>query len=213
MGWLWLLLFAAGAIALLAVLGVRRSLLSSVAAALMLGAAGYAWQGSPTLTGASPNPRAEALPDDPETIALRDAMFGRFTLDGAYLVASDAMSASGDDKAAIRALLGGLNRLPNSYALWTALGTAYSRHDGGQVSPAARFAFNRARRLAPQQPAVSFFEGLAFARAGDLAAVKPFWLDALRLTPANAPYRRDIAIRLVLLDRFTQMQQGAPAAR
>ena len=90
----------------------------------MLGAAGYAWQGSPTLAGHAPDPRAATPAEDPQLAELRDKMLGRFTLDGAYLVAADAMSMSGDDKAAVRVLLGGIGKLPQSYGLWTGLGTA-----------------------------------------------------------------------------------------
>lgn len=213
MGWLLLLAIGAGTMALLVALGVPRTLWSFVGAALMLGAAGYAWQGSPAEPGRGPDPRAASRPDDPEIVALRDEMLGRFTLDGAYLVASDAMAASGNDAAAVRALLGGLNRLPNSFALWTALGTAYARHDGGQMAPAARFAFARARRLAPDNPAPPFFEGLGYIRAGDFAAARPKWLTALRLAPPGRAYRREIALRVALLDRALEMQAAQPGPR
>jgi Flp pilus assembly protein TadD len=208
MGWLFLIALGAGAMALLVALGVPRLLWPFIGAALMLGGAGYAWQGSPTLAGASPDKRTALAPDDPEMIVLRDEMLGRFTLDGAYLIAADAMTASGSEGTAVRVLLGGLNKLPRSYVLWTALGSAYARHDGGQVSPAARFAFDQARRLAPEQPGPDFLEGLAIARTGDLAAVRPYWARALRLTPTGASYRRDVAMRLAMLDRVLAMQRA-----
>ncbi len=213
MGWVWLAFLAAGAMTLMAVLGVRSALWSFVGAALMLGAAGYAWQGSPALGGSAPDPRAATPREDPGTTQLRDEMVGRFTLDAAYLVASDAMGERGDDRSAIRVLLGGIGKLPNSYALWTALGTAYARHDAGQVSPAARFAFARAKRLAPAHPAPPFFEGLAHLRAGDFAAARPYWVRALALTPNGVSYRRELALRLALLDRLLAMQQPGPPPR
>ena len=213
MGWLLLLLFAGAAMTLLVMLGIPRALWSFAGAALMLGAAGYAWQGSPTLAGAAPDKRAAEQPDDPQMIELRDAMLGRYTLDHAYLIAADAMTASGDDKAAVRVLLGGLNKLPQSFVLWTALGSAYARHDGGQVSPAARFAFGQARRLAPQSPGPAFFEGLAFARSGDLEATRRDWLRALRLTPPGRSYREEIALRLAILDQMMTMERTVPGAR
>lgn len=211
MSWLWLALFGAGAMTLLAALGVRRSLWSFAGAALMLGATGYALQGSPALAGKSADTHDLAVPDDPEMIRLRDDMLGRFTLDGAYLIAADAMTARGNDRVAVQVLLGGIAKIPDSYALWTALGTAYARHDGGQVSPAARFAFDQARRLAPQAAAPLFFEGLAHARSGDLDVTRRYWIKALALTPPRVSYRRDIALRLMLLDRFIAMQQGGAA--
>jgi hypothetical protein len=213
MGWVWLALLGAAAMGLLVLLGVGRPLWSFVGAALMLGAAGYARQGSPTLGGSTPDRRAAIVRDDPDVVRLRDAMLERFTLDAAYLIASDAMAARGDDRSAIRVLLGGIGKLPKSFALWTALGTAYARHDGGQVSPAARFAFAQATRLAPAHPAPVFFEGLAQVRAGDFAAARPLWVRALALTPVRVSYRGDIAFRLALLDRLLAMQQAGPPLR
>lgn len=213
MGWLWLALLGAGAMALLAVMGIGRALWSFAGAALMLGAAGYAWQGMPALRGTSAVPRDTAPADDPAMTVLRDDMLGRFTLDGAYLIASDAMIARGDDRAGVRVLLGGIGKIPASYALWTALGTAYARHDGGQVSPAARFAFDQAGRLAPTSPAPPFFLGLAYVRAGNFVAARPRWARALAIAPQRISYRREIAIRLALLDRLIAMRQAAPVAR
>ncbi|WP_374942807.1 hypothetical protein [Sphingomonas sp.] len=213
MGWLWLAVFGASAMALLALLGVNRALWSFAGAALMLGAAGYAWQGSPTLPGTPAIARDSTPPDDQTITALRDDMLGRFTLDGAYLIASDAMIARGDDRAGVQVLLGGIGKIPASYALWTALGTAYARHDGGQVSPAARFAFEHAHRLAPDSVAPPFFLGLAYVRAGDYAAARPWWARALAIAPPRISYRREIAIRLAILDRLIATQQAGADAR
>ncbi|HEX8486298.1 hypothetical protein [Sphingomonas sp.] len=212
MGWLWLLLLAAVAMGMLALLGVNRRLWSFAGAALMLGGAGYALQGSPALVGRTAVAGAAAVPDDPAMIALRDDMYDRFTLDGAYLIASDAMIARGDDRSAVRVLLGGIGKIPRSAALWTALGSAYARHDGGQVSPAARFAFEQARRLAPTSPAPPFFQGLAHVREGDLAAARPLWARALALSPPKRSYRQGIALRLAILDRLIEMQKAGQDA-
>ena len=51
MGWLILLLLGASSLGLLWGLRVRGGLLTASAAALLLGASGYALQGSPSLTG------------------------------------------------------------------------------------------------------------------------------------------------------------------
>ena len=56
MGYFWLAAIGVGAFALLAVLKVNRVLWTMVAAALMLGAAGYAWQGQPGLAGHEVSP-------------------------------------------------------------------------------------------------------------------------------------------------------------
>lgn len=206
MGYVMLAAIGAGAFALLAVLKVDRLLWTMVASALMLGAAGYAWQGQPGLAG---HPVATGLaptPDDGAMLELRDQMLERYTGAAAYLVAADAMTRIGDRRAAVQVLLGGIRIAPNSLVLWTGLANALAAHDGNQVSPPALFAFQQAMRLAPRHPAPPFFLGLAYVRAGDFAAARPYWARALALTPANISYRGEIATRLALLDRFLAQQ-------
>ena len=201
MGLVWLAALGLGAMALLIALKAARPLWSLLGAALMLGAVGYALQGSPLQPSRPAAPNPIVAPEDPALLELRDAMFGRYTLDAAYLTAADAMTRTGDSESAVRVLLGGLDRIPRSLALWTALGSAMAAHDGS-LSPPARFAFDQAIRLAPDHPAPPFFLGLAHVRADDYAAARPYWARAAALTPARASYRRDVVLRLALLDRL-----------
>lgn len=208
MGWVWLAVLGAGTLGAMALLRVPRLLWTMVGAALMLGAAGYALQGSPAMPARDAVGDAQAAPDDPALIDLRDRMFGRFTGDGAWVMAADAMARSGDRRAAVQAALAGIRHFPQSAELWTALGSAYAAHDGGQVSPPALFAFKRAMRLGPQHPGPPFFAGLAYVRTGDYATARRYWLRALALSPPGTSYRQDIAIRLALLDRVLALRQG-----
>ena len=202
MGWLTLFLLGGAALAALVVLRVPRALWSLAGAAVMLGATGYALQGSPALPAQPARPDlAAAAVDDPGLIALRDQMLGHWTAQGAYLVAADAMTRAGEKRAAVRAVLGGINRYPDSLLLWVGLGTTLAAHDG-RVSPPSLFAFQRAARLAPTHPAPPFFLGLAYIRAGEFAAARPLWARAVALSPAGTSYRREIAARLQLLDTY-----------
>ncbi len=210
-GWVWLLLFALATLGGLVALGVRRRLWSMVGAALMLGAAGYALQGRPSLGAHPAIPDTSVASDDVATIELRDRMLGRYSGDGAYLVAADAMTRAGDRAAAVNVILGGIGRIPESVLLWTGLGTALAAHDGNQVSPPALFAFQQAARLSPRHPAPPFFLGQAYVRTGDFATARRYWARALALTPDKASYRHEIATRLVLLDRFLAMQRAIAA--
>lgn len=213
MGWVILAMLGAGAMGLLVRFRLGRAVWSLAGAALMLGATGYALQGRPTL-GAQPAMAAvPAAADDAELIALRDQMLGRFSGDGAYLVAADAMTRSGDQRAAVQVVLGGIRAIPESVLLWTGLGNALAAHDGGQVSPPALFAFQQAARLSPHHPAPPFFLGLAYVRAGNFDAARPLWARALALTPPGASYRKDIAVRLALLDRYLAMGDLPQARR
>ena len=202
MGWLLLALLGAGCLGALVLLGVKRALWSMIGSALMLGAAGYALQGRPQLAASPARPVIDVALDLAKTIELRNKMLGRFSGDGAYLIAADAMTRSGDDRAAVRVILAGIAKVPESLLLWTGLGSAFAAHDGGQVSPAALFAFQQASRLSPRHPAPPFFLGEAYVRAGEFESARRYWARALALTPTGASYRRDIAIRLDLLDRL-----------
>lgn len=202
MGLVWLFALGAGAMALLALLRLARPLWSLLGAALMLGATGYALQGSPMQASRPAAPSVVQAADDPSLIELRDNMLGRYSLDAAYLTAADAMTRVGEKRAAVRVLLGGLDRIPRSLALWTALGTALAAHDGDAVSPSARFAFAQAMRIAPDHPAPPFFLGLAHVRADEYAAARPYWARAAASSARGSGYRREIELRLALLDRL-----------
>lgn len=208
MGWVMLAVLGAAAMAALVALRVARPLWSFVGAALMLGATGYALQQHAALPAHPAVPIVPPAADDAGLIDLRDRMLGRFSADGAYLIAADAMTRSGDDRAAVQVILGGIRTLPSSLALWTGLGSALAAHDGQRVSPPALFAFQQAARLAPDHPAPPFFLGLAYLRQGDVAATQILWRRAVALSPAGTSYRREIAARLALLDQLVAGERG-----
>ena len=201
MGWLTLFLLIGVAFCALVLLGLRRPLWLA-GAALMIGATGYALQGSPALRGQAARPDLNVDPADPGLIALRDQLLGHWTAQGAYVVAADAMTRVGDRRAAVQAVLGGIRRYPDNLLLWVALGSTLAAHDGNRVSPPALFAFHHALRLAPDHPAPPFFLGLAYIRAGEFAKARPLWARAVALSPAEAGYRAQIAERLALLDVY-----------
>lgn len=212
MGWIALIVIGAVVFAALWALGLPRGLWSFAGAGLMLGAAGYALQARPDLPGAPVEAARKAQPDDPMLRDLRSAMFGRFTSDDNYFFASDALIRSGDPERAAKFMLSGVRSSPNDPGLWTWLGVVLAEADGRTVSPAAGVAFRRAIALAPKHPGPRFFYGLAQVRAGQFAAARPLWADALKLTPTGASYRNDIAMRLALLDRFLALQDQARQA-
>lgn len=201
MGWLILALLGGGSALVLLWSGIERRLWSMVGAGLMVGVIGYALQGHPTLAGDPVTANAVPIEIDPGMVELRGQMLGRFSGDAAFVTTADALMRSGDSGSAVRLLLSAIGAYPDSLVLWTGLGSALALHDGA-VSPAARFAFARAGRLAPRHPAPPFFLGLAYVRAGDFAAARPYWAKALSLTPVGFSYRPAIAVRLALLERL-----------
>lgn len=173
------------------------------AAAVMLAAAGYAWQGQPGRAAVPARTATDTATVDLDRIALREAMIGRFGAESAYAVAGDAMLRAGSKDAAARAILGGIGAHPHSLGLWTELGSVMAMRDQA-MSPVARFAFARAASLNPRHPAPPFFLGLAQVRAEDFTGARRSWARAYALAPADASYRRDIAVRLALLDQLLE---------
>eukprot|EP01037_Dinobryon_pediforme_P031726 gene31726-36351_t len=198
-GWIELALIGVAVAVVLWLSGVARQLWTLAGAALMLGAAGYALQQHAGLGEHLAVADTAPVLVAPEIGELRDAMLGRFTGDGAYLMASDALMRAGSRRTGTNVVLLGLNHYPRSLTLWTGLGTALTQHDSA-MSPAARLAFAQATRLAPDHPAPPFFEGLAYANTGDYRAARPYWARALQLCPRGASYRRTIALDLATLD-------------
>lgn len=209
MGWITLAVIGVLAFVGLRLIGVPRALGWFAAAALMLGATGYALQQRAALPGHPVKADAQAIDVDPGLVTFRGIILPGTAGDAAVLATADAHMRAGDTGAAARVIVQAIGRKPRDAALWTGLGSALSAHDGGQVSPAALFAFRRAWQLDPRAPGPPFFLGMAYVQSGDLAAAKTAWLRALALSPRDAAYRVDIAERLVLIDEFQAMADSA----
>ena len=186
MGWLLILLLAAGGMGLLWLLGVRGGLLTASAAALLLGASGYALQGRPGLPGA-PATSGRA----PEFLPLTDArhaFFGHFTPAESWLRMSEALERDGDSENAVGILQNAVKRYPGDPQLWIGLGNALVDHSRG-LTPPAELAYKRAAELSPDYPAAPFFYGLALARSGDRQSAVTLWRQILQKAPADASWR------------------------
>ena len=209
MGWAALAVLGVAIFAGLRFIGGAREAGWFTAAALLLGASGYAVQQHATLAGHPVRAESQPIVLDPGTAAFRAAMMPGTPDDAGLLAATDDQLRSGATFEAAQRLVAAVRQSPRDAALWTGLGGALVAHDGGQMSPAAQFAFQRAWLLAPRSPAPSFFLGAALVQAGDLAAAKVAWLRALALSPRDAPYRMELAERLVLLHELAAMGKGA----
>ena len=214
MGWGMLATVAVVAVLALALLRYPRRLWTVPATAIMLGAAGYAWQGSPGLPGHPVAPGGQRVEVDQGLIDLRDAMFGKYgTYAWSYGNLADAMLRQGDRERAVKVWQGAVRQVPEDVALWTGFGSAIAEYDGNQISPAAQFAFDMAFALAPEHPGPPFFYGLALVRANRFAEAEPWWEKAVALTPAKASYRQALMARLLMLEVFLQEQarrEGRP---
>src|SRR5690242_15547549 len=176
MGWLVLLLFMVLSLAGLWLLGVRSAALTASAAALLLGGAGYALQGSPDLPGA-PSQGLEGRDVFP-LIQARHAFFGEFAPAETWLRMSEALARDGKTEDAVGILQNAVRRYPGDPQLWIGLGNALVDHSRG-ITPPAELAYQRAAQLAPGHPAAPFFYGLALARSGNSPAAVKIWKTVL----------------------------------
>lgn len=186
MGWLTLFLLIGVSLGLLWILGLRGGLLTASAAALLLGASGYALQGSPGTPG-SPAASGEGHDIFPLTDA-RHAFFGYFTPAESWLRMSEALARDGKSEEAVGILQNAVKRYPGDPQLWIGLGNALVDHARG-LTPPAELAYKRAEQLVPGHPGAPFFYGLALARSGDRAAAVQKWRQILNTAPEDADWR------------------------
>lgn len=176
-----------------------RSAFEPVAAALLLGLAGYALQGSPAMPGKPVAAKQQSAAIDEAEVATRGKMGQRFGSGPQWLIAADGAMRAGVPQAAVTYIRSGLKENPRDPDLWVGLGNALIGHNGGVISPAASYAFQRAAEIAPQHPGPPFFMGLAFAQSGQFAQARAIWTELLARAPAQATWRADLEARLAQL--------------
>lgn len=186
MGWLILLALLAFSLGLLWLLGARGGLFKAASAALLLGGAGYAYQGNPNLAGA-PSEGSRAHEFVPLSDA-RHAFYGNFSPEESWLGMADGLARTGDTEDAVGLLQNAVRRYPGDPQLWVGLGNALVDHARG-LTPPAELAYQRAAQLSPGYPAAPFFYGLALARSGDREGAVALWRRVLAKSPPNAPWR------------------------
>jgi cytochrome c-type biogenesis protein CcmH len=185
-GWLILALLAALGLGGFRLLGLRGAMLQLAAAALLIGAAGYALQGRPGLPSSEREPRASR-----QIIPLgnaRRAFFGELGGSNHWLMMSDSMASRGKTADAAGILRSAVREHPGDPVLWIGLGNALVDHVG-VLTPAAQLAYERAVQLSPGHPAAPFFFGLALARSGDREGAVILWRQILADAPADAGWR------------------------
>lgn len=215
-------LFIAGGLALLAAIGIGlatrigRTGWEPVAAALLIGLAGYAWQGRPGLSG-SPITGDDARPVhfDEGMAARRHAMGERVSAASQWFILSDALARQGKTQDSANVLSSAVRNDPRDPNLWVGLGNALVLHGEGILSPAADYSYRQALRLAPDAPSPHFFYGLALARSGKLEAARALWSELAVSLPAATPFRTELENNILLIDALLAKRkaEGSPAPR
>ena len=174
---------------------------------MVLGASGYALQGSPDLAAA---PAAGSEGHDVFPLAdARHAFFGHFTPAESWLRMSEALARDGQSEDAVGILQNAVKRYPGDPQLWIGLGNALVDHARG-LTPPAELAYKRAAALAPGHPGAAFFYGLALARSGDREGAIAVWQRILKTAPANAGWRALVEQGVAALERASAAKSQAP---
>lgn len=192
-------------------LGSRQTLRQAtpLAAALLFGLAGYAWQGSPALPGKPVKAGAAAQVRFDEALAKKRREIGeRISRATPFLVMSDSYASRGETRDAANILLPALRKYPDDPHLWVGLGNALMAHGNGMMSPAANYAFRKAVAVQPDGISPLYFYGLALAESGDFEAARAMWLKLAVGLPEKAELRNELIRNIALLNALIRRRDG-----
>lgn len=206
-----MILGAAIALTLLVGLWLARPLLAAapgrglwlgiVALFLAGGIGAYALAGRPDLPDQPAPPRPQPAEASREMAAAYEALRADPANVAGWINLSLALGQMGQTAKAAEGLRVALGAMPGQPDLWVAYGETLVAHAEGQVTPAARLAFDKASQLAPNHPGPKFYLALAWMQAGRPKEALAALEDLKRASPADAPW----------LPRVERMMRGAQA--
>lgn len=193
----------------IAVLALRlpRAGWTLLGAALLFGLAGYALKGSPGQAGAPKSEDAALAAGGEELVEARRAIYGPAP-PSRFVTVADGFARRGQFADAAGILRGSLAETPDDPEAWLALANALAEHSGGQLTPAAVYAYERAERADPDNPGPGFFLGVALIRSGRLQQARALWAAMLADAPPDAPWRAGLDDRLGRLDTLIAQSGG-----
>lgn len=197
-------------VAMLMVGRLPRTAWEMTAAALLLGLAGYAWQGNPALRGSPRAAEKAAVPFDEAMAEQRRGLADRYGPAAQWLVLSDGYGRRGQTKEAANVLLSGLKGAPGDANLWLGIGNALVAHGGGMLSPGADYAYRQAARLDPDAPAPRYFYGLALAQAGQLQAARDQWAPLAARAPDDSEIKGQLVANIARIDAMLSGRGPVP---
>ena len=213
MSWIPIVALAAVIFAFAAlVLKLPRTLWMLFGSALLFGLTGYALQGHP---GQASAPAAKVGEEDGETgellVAARREFYPEGLQPSRFVVTADAFTRRGQHEQAANFLRNAVVENPEDGEAWLALGNALVEHADGQLTAAALYAYSQAERVAPANPAPTYFLGLAYLRAGEPDKTLTLWRELLAEAPVDADWREALAIRLERLEVLLGVPSSTPA--
>ena len=172
-------------------------------AALIFGLIGYTWAGSPGQAGSPKQPQTQVEQESGEAmVEARRALFDPTLAKPNYLTLSDGFARRGKFDDAAGLLRNGLRENPEHLEGWLALGMALTGHAEGFVTPAANYAYGKAREIDPTNPGPDFFLGTSLVQTGQIVAGRAVWARLLENSPDDAPWKAEIEARVARLDEM-----------
>ena len=213
-GWLIAIALTIAALAALIGLGkVPRKSWEAIAAALVFGLAGFAYQAQPNLAGAAKPQEPAQATIGAGLVTVRQQLSGEGAIArNRWTVTADALTRQGEFSDAAGFLLGAVEENSRDSGVWLALANNLVGHADGALTPAALYAFRQSTLADPQAAGPPFFLGLALVQNGRPEQGRALWADLLARTPANVSWRPGLAERLQMLDRLMAQQNQPPAA-
>lgn len=215
-GWLIAIVLTVAALAALILLGkAPRKSWEAIAAALVFGLAGFAYQARPELPGAPKVHEAAQTKAGTALVTTRQQLSGEGPIaNNRFTITADALTRQGAFGDAAGFLLGAIEENPRDSGAWLALANNLVGHADGALTPAAVYAFRKAMEADPQAAGPPFFMGLDLIENGQPEQGRALWAELLARTPQTAPWRSGLAERLQLLDQLIAQQNqsttGAP---
>lgn len=208
MSWLPVILIAAAAFSF-AVVATRlpRAGWALFGAALLFGLAGYGVQGSPDQAGAPSSAATATARISVGAIEARRSLFDANLPPSRFVTIADAFFRRGQFADAANMLRNAVQERPDDTEAWVALGNALLEHAGGRLTPAAEYAYRRARQIDPEHPAAGYFLGIAQLRSGDPRAARETWRALLERAPEDAAWRAQLEQRLFVLGELIEYSQ------
>lgn len=197
---------------LLFVLKVPRGAREAVASAVLLGIAGYLWQGAPALAGA-PKEASEPVSSNPAALVEARSKVRNSGIPNGnrWVVIADGLARNGRYADAAEVLRGAVEEDSKNSEAWLAMANALVAHADNSLTPGALYAYRRAAKAAPDEPGPPFFLGVAFAQEGRLAEARELWAGLVARAPADAPWRAPIAGQVERLDAVIAAQKAQAA--
>jgi cytochrome c-type biogenesis protein CcmH len=186
---------------------------TTAAAALVLGLAGYAAQGSPALPGA-PKDAAQRVPGEGNNLVeMRRALLPEDQPRQNALITADGMARHDQYADAASFLLSAVRDNPHDAESWLALGNVLVAQADGAMTPAAQFAYRRAEAAEPNSPGVPFFIGVAKLDQGRFTDTRELWVEAAKRAPEGSSARKVIEDRIGRLDALMERMYAMAKAQ